>query len=160
MDALRPMFAFGPSFQDRVAGVLRDEIRGAIAERRFSYETLAEAVGNILGRQFSVSTLCSYARSDKPAEPPASVSRAIYCALGKQSIERDMALTGYGVIAFEEPEASCPTKVLSRALPHIATVSEIIADGRVDHRERRLWKWTCDKLVSVFLPHSSAAEAV
>lgn len=139
---------------DRVTDVIRAQLNVAInVQRRFTVESLAAQSG------VSVSAIRSYMRNDGAKVPSLDRALSLAVVLGKRAVNALLNLIGYSAAPLDEPEPSCPMRIVAEGMGHIATIAKAASDGRIDHTEEPETTQAADMLIATVLPLSSAGKA-
>ena len=134
--------------RDSVAEIVQMLLRGAQA-RGIHDDMLAEASG------VPARTIKSYRTEGK--DPSLTNALSLLAALGPQAVNTVLSVIHYGgAKPLGDSDEIDPRQVIADLLPHVSTIAQAAADGRIDHTEQPACEEAANHIIATILPMSSA----
>lgn len=136
---------------DRVCAILQGVLRGAQV-RGITDEAL-HLISGVPAR-----TIKSYRVEGK--DPSLSNALSLLSALGPDALNAVLSAVGYaGAKPLGDSDELDARKIVADVLPHISTIAQAAADGRIDHTEQSECEAAADHIIAAVLPLSKARHA-
>lgn len=139
---------------ERIRNVLRRLIRKAYDRGDFSRASLAEDSG------VSIHQIDQIVSHDPAKHRRVAAEDALCLAysLGEQAVSALVGVIGF-TASRRDAEAIACNQIVADILPHISTIAQAAADGRIDHTEAPMCREAADQIISKVVPLSSAGKA-
>lgn len=139
----------GAKVHDRVRKMVQAVLRAAQAAN-WTDDMLASATG------IPARTIKSYRTEGK--EPSIGNVLILCDVLGPDAMNAILAAIGWGgAHPLDEATGINVAKLVADLLPHISTIAQAAADGRIDHTEEPACRDAADHIIATVIPLSSAA---
>lgn len=93
-------------------------------------------------------------------EPSLSRALSLLLVLGREDLNRVLALVGYQAVTLDEAgEMKAAGALVASCMESLAPLAHAAADGRFDHTEMPTCRQAADNLIAAVLPLSSAGAA-
>jgi hypothetical protein len=129
-------------------------VQRAYDKREFSRETLSRESG------VNIHHIDAIVSRDPAKHRRIASSDALNLAytLGEDAVAAYVGCIHYTATR-HNPEAVAPAQLIANVLPHVSTIAQAAADGRIDHLEAPACRDAADHIIAIVTPLSSAGDA-
>lgn len=93
-------------------------------------------------------------------KPTLAVALSLCVVMGAKRVNGLLYHIGYGgAKPLDEADGLNPHLIVASLLPHVSTIANAAADGRIDHLEQPVCREAADQIIATVMPLSSAGDA-